>query len=112
MLGKRFWDQQAGFRLRLGPLRYAQFLELLPDGGSLPGARADGPLLRGQEFDFDVQLVLKADEFPCADWVTGGPALPASAGPPGSGAARAPATPTTPCWAADGLVAPYPIVNP
>src|SRR5258706_490689 len=82
--GKRFWDQQAGFRLRLGPMDFEQFSELLPSG---PRFRVLAQLARffvGQGLDFDVQLVLKAEDVPACRLGDRGPRAPASAGPPGS----------------------------
>lgn len=62
--GRRVWDEQGKFRVRVGPLSFAAFRAFLPDGDS------SDPLVdlvrfyaRG-EFDFDVQLVLEADEVP------------------------------------------------
>ena len=66
--GDRVWDVQGKFRVRLGPLRYAQFLEFLPDPSA---ARTTFALLvqavrfyAGAEFDFDVQLVLMNEQAP------------------------------------------------
>ena len=62
--GTRIWDQQAKFRLRVGPLGAPEF------GRMLPGGNACRPFIQmtrycsGQEFDFDVQLVLKAPDVP------------------------------------------------
>jgi type VI secretion system protein ImpH len=64
LLGRRFWDQQARFRLRIGPIGFGFFCELLPCGREF---RALAQLTRffvGQELDFDVQLVLRRDEVP------------------------------------------------
>jgi type VI secretion system protein ImpH len=67
MVGSRAWDQQAGFRLVMGPLRFEEFRRFLPDRASF-GPLADlTRLLVGLTLDFDVQLVLKAAEVPfCA----------------------------------------------
>jgi type VI secretion system protein ImpH len=62
--GSRVWDQQANFRLRLGPLTFAQFCQFLPSGD---GFRTLGAITRfsaGEECDFDVQLNLRAAEVP------------------------------------------------
>jgi type VI secretion system protein ImpH len=62
--GSRVWDQQAKFRLRVGPLTFTEFCQFLPDG------KAFGPLIQLSRFfaglacDFDVQLLLKAAEVP------------------------------------------------
>ena len=64
VVGRKVWDLQGKFRVRLGPLTFEQFRELLP------GGVAAEPLMQlvrfyvRAEFDFDVQLVLKADEVP------------------------------------------------
>jgi type VI secretion system protein ImpH len=70
VVGERVWDVQARFRVRLGPLTYEQFLDLLPD--PTPEAVRKtiylvNQLTRtyvGTEYDFDVQLVLRADAVP------------------------------------------------
>jgi type VI secretion system protein ImpH len=68
--GERVWDVQGKFRVRLGPLRYAEFDALLPDRSPLPARKGFfllGQLVRlyaGPEFDFDVQLVLRAEDVP------------------------------------------------
>lgn len=68
--GSRLWDVQSKFRLRIGPLNYRQFLNLLPDR-RLTADRKLFFLLShvvrryvGPELDFDIQLVLKAEEVP------------------------------------------------
>lgn len=61
--GSRVWDIQSKFRLRLGPLAFREMTRFLPTQGSMFGPLAAVTRwLAGQEFDFDVQLVLKADE--------------------------------------------------
>jgi type VI secretion system protein ImpH len=68
--GDRVWDVQCKFRVRLGPLRYAAFNEFLPDRSPLPTRKAFFLLVHlvrlyvGPELDFDVQLVLKAEDVP------------------------------------------------
>ena len=64
VLGERVWDEQGKFRLRVGPLSFAQFREFLPGGASLRPLAQMARLFVDAEFDFDVQLVLKADEVP------------------------------------------------
>lgn len=66
ILGERVWDRQGKFRLSLGPLSFAQFQEYQPDGPSFrPLAELARQFVDG-EFDFDVQLVLKAEEVPAS----------------------------------------------
>lgn len=69
-IGEAVWDLMSKFRLRLGPMTYAQFLELLPDP-TPNGMRKTFFLLSqmvklyvGDEYDFDIQLCLRADEVP------------------------------------------------
>jgi type VI secretion system protein ImpH len=62
--GDAVWDTQARFRVRLGPLRLMKFLAFLPDSRAV---KELGDLVRfyvGPVMQFDVQLVLKADEVP------------------------------------------------
>src|SRR5262249_9415556 len=61
---------QSKFRVRIGPLALAEFSEFLPDLSPSPARKAFfllGHLVRlyaGPEFDFEVQLVLKAQDVP------------------------------------------------
>jgi type VI secretion system protein ImpH len=64
LVGTRVWDQQSRFKVRLGPLRLDKFKAFLPSGS---GYKALGSLIRflvGEEFDFDVQLLLQAQQVP------------------------------------------------
>ncbi|HTU22166.1 MAG TPA: type VI secretion system baseplate subunit TssG [Gemmataceae bacterium] len=68
--GERVWDVQSKLRVRLGPLRYARFLELLPDRTPIAARKTFFLLCHlvrlyaEVELDFDVQLVLAGDEVP------------------------------------------------
>ncbi len=64
VLGTRVWDQQAKFRLRVGPLAFAEFCEFLPSGNAFRPLVQLARFLAGQEFDFDVRLMLLAAEVP------------------------------------------------
>ena len=70
VLGDRVWDAQSKFRIRLGPLRYDQFLDFLPDRSPVPERKAIFLLVHlvrlyvEPTLDFDIQLVLAADEVP------------------------------------------------
>ena len=64
VIGGQVWNNQSRFRVRLGPLRFRQFLLFLPSGSAF---RPLNDLLRflvGLEYDFDVQPVLKKEEIP------------------------------------------------
>jgi type VI secretion system protein ImpH len=64
IVGERFWVSQLKFRLRFGPLQFAEFRRLLPD--AKPFARLKDWVLNyiGQELFWDANLVLKASEVP------------------------------------------------
>lgn len=62
--GSRVWDIQSKFRVRFGPLSYAEFESFLPIGSAFKPNADLIRLLAGMEFDFDVQLILKAEEVP------------------------------------------------
>jgi type VI secretion system protein ImpH len=62
--GARVWDQQAKFRLRLGPLTFAQFCHFLPTGSAFRQLVHLSRFFAGQEHDFDVQLLLQASDVP------------------------------------------------
>lgn len=70
--GERVWDLQSKVRVRIGPLRYEQFLALLPDRDPQASRKAFfllshlTRLYLGPELDFDVQLVLESDEVPAS----------------------------------------------
>ena len=62
--GARVWDNQSKFRVRLGPLSFNQFRDFLPVGSAFKPACDVARLMAGTELDFDVQLILKAEEVP------------------------------------------------
>lgn len=64
IVGTRVWEQQCKFRLRLGPLSFKQFLGFLPNGTANKPLDSIVRFMVGLEFDYDVQLILKANEVP------------------------------------------------
>lgn len=64
ILGSQVELSQFGFRVRLGPLTWKEYQSFLPIGEGLKSVMELIRLTTGAEFDFDVQLVLKADETP------------------------------------------------
>lgn len=62
--GTRVWDSQSKFRIRLGPLNLAEFNDFVPAGSAYRPAIDMLRLLAGLEFDFDMQLVLRAPDVP------------------------------------------------
>jgi type VI secretion system protein ImpH len=64
IIGRRAWDQQAKFRVRIGPLLFAQFLRFVPSGNAFRPLVQIVRFIVGQEADFDVQTVVAAAEVP------------------------------------------------
>ena len=75
-LGDKVWDQQARFRIRVGPVGQARFRDFLPGGESVAELRELTRYLVGQALAFDVQLVLRAQEVPELRLVDEGPVAP------------------------------------
>lgn len=74
VLGARFWDQQAKFRLCLGPMKFEKFRKFFPTGKALKELVQLVRLSNGQQLDFDLQLVLEAAEVPSCRLTRPGPA--------------------------------------
>lgn len=62
--GRRVWDDQSKFRLKFGPLTFKEFKAFLPIGSAFKPIIGLARFLAGMEFDFDLQLILKAEEVP------------------------------------------------
>jgi type VI secretion system protein ImpH len=62
--GSRVWDNQSKFRVRFGPLTLREFIRFLPSGPGFKPAVELARLLTGTQYDFDIQLVLRAEEVP------------------------------------------------
>ena len=65
IVGQRVWDVEGKFRVRVGPLGYAGFRRLMPSGDVLQALTQMIRTYAGPQFDFDIQVVLKAAEVPC-----------------------------------------------
>jgi len=63
-VGARVWSCQHKFRLRLGPLTYADYHRLLPGSPSLERLAALVQNYTGAELAWDAQLILAEDEVP------------------------------------------------
>jgi type VI secretion system protein ImpH len=72
LCGERIWDRQSKFRVRLGPLRLSIFRRFLPCGDLFQECVQIVRLFAGLEYDFDLQLVLKADEVPACQLISKG----------------------------------------
>ena len=64
ILGEEVWDQQARFRIRIGPLNFGRFQEFLPGAHGLAKLVELTRFLVGRAAAFDVQVVLRAPEVP------------------------------------------------
>lgn len=64
VLGTRVWDEQGKIRLRVGPLTFEKFLDLLPEGTTLGPLGQMTRLYLDEQCGFDVQLVLKSECVP------------------------------------------------
>jgi len=64
IVGSRVWDCQQKFRLRFGRMGLADYERMLPGGDSLERLVAWVRNYTGDELEWDVRLVLKAEEVP------------------------------------------------
>jgi type VI secretion system protein ImpH len=64
IVGTRIWDYQSKFRIILGALKFTQFQAFLPNGTAHKPMISIIKFMIGHEFDYDVQLKLKAKEVP------------------------------------------------
>lgn len=62
--GDEVWDPQARVRVRLGPLTRAQYDRFLPNGSAHEPLRTLTRFFAGDQFDFEVQLILARDDVP------------------------------------------------
>jgi len=64
VVGDEVWDQQSGLRVRIGPLDRQRYESFLPTGAAYETLRSLTRFFGNDEHDFEVQLVLAADEVP------------------------------------------------
>lgn len=85
VIGSRVWDCQLKFRIRIGPVTMADLQRLLPGGETFVRLKSWVRGYSGDEFLWDVQVVLKKEEVPAIQlggagqlgwttWVKSGPA--------------------------------------
>jgi type VI secretion system protein ImpH len=67
VVGDEVWNQQSRVRIILGPLSLDQYSSFLPDGACWEPLCAWVRFFCNQEFDFEVQLVLKRHEVPACE---------------------------------------------
>jgi type VI secretion system protein ImpH len=64
IVGSRFWTCQMHFRVRMGPMHFTEYERLLPTGSSFRRLCDWVRHYAGEEFSWDVTLVLAKDEVP------------------------------------------------
>jgi len=64
VVGDAVWDQQSRVRLRLGPLTRRQYDDFLPTGGAYRPLGAITRFYAGEQFEFEIRLVLARGEVP------------------------------------------------
>jgi type VI secretion system protein ImpH len=67
--GDMVWNQQARFRIRVGPLSWERYNSFLPGGPALDELSALAHHFVNRTMEFEVQFVLRAEEVPWC-WVT------------------------------------------
>lgn len=76
VVGESVWDQQSKFRIQVGPVEFDKFVEFLPQGEAFELLSQLVKFYAGEEFDFDVQLILKAGDVPQCRLEDNGQATP------------------------------------
>jgi type VI secretion system protein ImpH len=64
VVGDEIWDQQSRIRIKLGPMALEKYRQFLPDGTAYEPLKALTKFFSNDEFDFEIQLILKSDEVP------------------------------------------------
>ncbi len=64
VVGDEIWDQQSKVRLRLGPLDRETFRRFLPGGADHRELRSLVRFFSHDQFEFEVQLILRGEEVP------------------------------------------------
>jgi type VI secretion system protein ImpH len=64
IMGSRFWECQQKFRVELGPMKFADYRRFLPGGDSVKHLIAWIKNYIGDEFRWELQLILAAAEVP------------------------------------------------
>jgi type VI secretion system protein ImpH len=64
VLGTKAWDQQAKFKVHVGPMSYSEFSNLLPSGHAYPVLVNLVKFFAGPDLDFDVNLICNREQVP------------------------------------------------
>jgi type VI secretion system protein ImpH len=76
VVGERVWDVQGSFRIRIGPVRYQQFIGFMPGSKDLAQLVDLTRLFVGPTFSFDMQLTLAKEDVPYLGLATAGEYVP------------------------------------
>lgn len=76
VVGDEVWDPHARVRIKIGPLSLDRYLEFLPNGSAYEPLRALTRFYSNDEFEFEVQLILRKDEVPFCELGEEGAAAP------------------------------------
>jgi type VI secretion system protein ImpH len=76
VVGDEIWDPQSRVRIVLGPLSLRQYLDFLPSGTAFKPLQTMVRFFAGDEFDFELQLLLKREETPGLQLGSAGAAAP------------------------------------
>jgi type VI secretion system protein ImpH len=75
VVGDEVWDQQSRIRIRLGPMTLDQYEDFLPGGEAFRRIRSIAGFFSGNEYDMELQLVLKRTDVPRCELAGKGPQL-------------------------------------
>ena len=64
VVGDEIWDQQSRVRIKLGPMPLERYQDFLPDGSAFKPMKALTRFFSNDEFDFEIQLILKSEDVP------------------------------------------------
>lgn len=65
--GDEIWQDESTVRIRLGPLSLDQYLDFLPGGEAYRRLQSWTRFFSGDQFDFELQLVLKKEDVPACE---------------------------------------------
>ena len=74
--GDEIWDPQSRVRIVFGPLSLKQYLDFLPSGTAYRPLCTLVRFYAGDEFDFELQLILRREETPGCELGAEGDAAP------------------------------------
>jgi type VI secretion system protein ImpH len=64
VVGSRFWECQQKFRIKMGPMSFAEYQRMLPGGSSIRHLNAWVKNYVGDELNWELQLILRASDIP------------------------------------------------